>query len=333
MNDLTICPSLLIPGHSTYSPRACKLLFDGLKISHVLPYQSPEADGRPNDDRIHQLGRISLSGVQAKYSLKIDGKEMRLISEGESSLFILKPAPTSYHLFSRTFCPANEHLTMQIASQVYKIETASCGLCFYQNGDAAYFTRRFDRDATGNKWAQEDFASLGGFTRANGGSDYKYINSSYEECAQLIDQYTSAPAIEKLKFFKLVIFNYLFSNDDAHLKNFSLIDRGMNDYRLAPAYDLMNTALHLSQPRIFALDKGLFREGMQMSDVRGIKRADFEEFGRRIGLPNALIDRTLKQMTTPEAEVIDLTNRSFLSESLKRTYIDFFQYRRGRLVR
>jgi serine/threonine-protein kinase HipA len=33
---------------------------------------------------------------------------------------------------------------MQIASQVYNIPTAANGLCFFQNDEPAYITRRFD---------------------------------------------------------------------------------------------------------------------------------------------------------------------------------------------
>ena len=157
---------------------------------------------------------------------------------------------------------------MQLASQVYHIETAANGLCFFRDGEAAYLTRRFDIGAQGEKYQQEDFASLAGLTKANGGSDYKYNNLSYEECAEIIALHTKAAPIEILKFFRIVVFNYLTLNDDAHLKNFSLINRGDGEYHLAPAYDLINTSLHLYQPRIFALDKGLFREGMNLSDVK-----------------------------------------------------------------
>ena len=53
-------------------------------------------------------------------------------------------------------------------------------------------------------------------------------------------------------------------------------------YHLTPAYDLINTSIHLYEPRFFALGKGLFREGMHFDDTHTISRKDFEEFGRRI---------------------------------------------------
>ena len=183
----------------------------------------------------------------------------------------------------------------------------------------------------GSKYQQEDLASLAGLTRVNGGSDYKYSNLSYEECAEIIGKYTTAPSVEILKFFRIVVFNYLILNDDAHLKNFSLINRGDGEYHLAPAYDLVNTSLHLYEPRIFALDKGLFREGMLFSDTRTVNRGDFEEFGRRIGLAPRLVKRELDAFASEQPLVKDLINHSFLSEKLKRYYWQSFSYRRTTL--
>ena len=221
---------------------------------------------------------------------------------------------------------------MQLASQVYHIETAVNTLCFFRDGEAAYLCRRFDVGPSGQKYSQEDFASLAGLTNANGGSDYKYNNLSYEECADIIRKYVKAAPVEILKFFRIVVFNYLTLNDDAHLKNFSLINRGDGEYHLAPAYDLINTSLHLSMPRIFALDKGLFKEGMKLSDARTIGREDFEEFGRRIGMTARLVKRELDFFATEYLLAKNLIDHSFLSDSLKRSYWLSYNYRRTTLT-
>ena len=115
------------------------------------------------------------------------------------------------------------------------------------------------------------------------------------------------------------------------MKNFSLINRGDGEYRLAPAYDLMNTSLHLVKPRIFALDKGLFKEGMDFSDTRMVERQDFEEFGRRIGLPEKLITNELNYFASEHRLTKELIERSFLSEKLKRHYWLSLDYRRKTL--
>ena len=314
MIEINVCPSTLQEGFATYSPAARKLLFDGQEVSHVLDFDSPNNDSADNEAYLKNVGRISLSGVQPKASLVVNG-EGRLVkpAEDERGTYILKPAPSSYALLDRKYCPANEHLTMQLASQVYHIETAANALCFFRDGEAAYLCRRFDVGPNGQKYSQEDFASLAGLTNANGGSDFKYGNLSYEECADIIRKYVKAAPVEILKFFRIVVFNYLTLNDDAHLKNFSLINRGDGEYHLAPAYDLINTSLHLTMPRIFG-------------------RKDFEEFGRRIGLSERLIKRELDFFATEQPLAKELIGRSFLSEGLKRSYWLSYNYRRATLT-
>lgn len=332
MFTLNVCPSTLQEGFDTYSPIARKLLFDGKEVSHLLDFDSPNNDKADNEAYINNIGRISLSGVQPKASLVVnDENQLVKPALNERGTYILKPAPTSYALLERRYCPANEHLTMQLASQVYHIETAANALCFFRDGEAAYLCRRFDVGPSGHKYQQEDLASLAGLTSANGGSDYKYSNLSYEECADIIRKYVKAAPVEILKFFRMVVFNYLSLNDDAHLKNFSLINRGDGEYHLAPAYDLVNTSLHLRMPRIFALDKGLFKEGMHLSDTNTIGRKHFEEFGRRIGLAERLVMRELDFFAMEYPLTEELISRSFLPDSLKRSYRLSFNYRRTTL--
>lgn len=333
MIELNVCPSTLQEGFTTYSPSARKQLFDGKEVSPILEFDSPNNDSADKEAYLKNVGRISLSGVQPKASLILNSDGyLEKPAENERGTYILKPAPSSYALLDRKFCPANEHVTMQLASQVYQIETAANAICFFRDGEAAYLCRRFDVGPEGQKYSQEDFASLAGLTNANGGSDFKYNNLSYEECADIIRKYVKAAPVEILKFFRIIVFNYLTLNDDAHLKNFSLINRGDGEYHLAPAYDLINTSLHLNMPRIFALDKGLFKEGMKLTDTRTVVRKDFEEFGHRIGLPDRLILRELNFFATEYPLAKKLINHSFLSESLKRNYWLSYNYRRTTLT-
>ena len=330
MIRLHVCPSTLAEGHETYSPSARKMLFDGAKVSHLLKVQSPSSDDMAAKDAVKNVSRISLSGVQPKFSMVV-GEDMtlRYAAQGEQGKYILKPAPVGYQLLNKDYCAANEHLTMQIASQVYKIETAANGLCFFSDDKPAYITRRFDVHA-GGKCQQEDFASLMGYTKANGGNDYKYCNGSYEECAEIITRYVNASRIDILRFFRVVLFNFISLNDDAHLKNFSLIDTG-NEYRLSPAYDLINTSLHLFEPRIFALDKGLFREGMDLNDTHTAGRKEFMEFGKRIGIPENLVKKEIDRFAQDNTLTDSLINRSFLSDALKTQYRLSMKYRQKML--
>ena len=65
--------------------------------------------------------------------------------------------------------PANEHLTMQIASRIFKIQTAENGLVFFSNNEPAYLIKRFDIGLDGTKLGKEHFASLAGKTEENAG--------------------------------------------------------------------------------------------------------------------------------------------------------------------
>lgn len=314
-------------GYSTYSPEACRKLFGGKQVSHILDFDSPNNDDADSTDYAEHIGHISLSGVQPKGSLVLKDGVLSKPEEGERGQYILKPAPVSYALLERKYCPANEHLTMQMASQAYGIETAANAICFFRDGEAAYITKRFDVAPDGTKYPQEDFASLAGLTKDNGGSDYKYNVLSYEDCADIIRRYVRAAQVDILRFFRVVLFNYITLNDDAHLKNFSLIDQGNGDYRLSPAYDLINTSLHLHKPQIFALEKGLFKEGMKMTDTHTVDRSDFEEFGRRIGLPDKTVKREIDTFAKESPLALELISRSFLSDNLKKNYRQSYQYR------
>lgn len=329
MKDLTVCPSILQEGYDTYSPVARRTLFDGHAVSHIFSEPSPDTGTVEANEAVKSVGRISLSGAQPKFSIVVDDDKLRYIREGEQGTFILKPRPTAYQIINRDFCVANEHVTMQIASQVYGIETAANAICFFNDGTPAYITRRFDVHSKG-KYKQEDFAALLGYTKDNAGSNYKYDKASYEECAEVIHKYVKATLVDIRRFFRIILFNFVTLNDDAHLKNFSLIERN-GEYRLSPAYDLINTSLQLMNPHIFALDKGLFKEGMAFSDTHTISRSDFEEFGKRIGLPIKVIKQEIDMFAAEQPLVKELLGRSFLSPSLQKQYWIAFDYRRKML--
>ena len=329
MKDLTVCPSILQEGYDTYSPIARRTLFDGHAVSHIFSEASPDTGTVEANEAVKSVGRISLSGAQPKFSIVVDDDKLRYIREGEQGTFILKPRPTAYQIINKDFCVANEHVTMQIASQVYGIETAANAHCFFDDGTPAYITRRFDVHSKG-KYKQEDFAALLGYTKDNAGSNYKYDKASYEECAEVIHRYVKATLIDIRRFFRIILFNFVTLNDDAHLKNFSLIERN-GEYRLSPAYDLINTSLQLMNPHIFALDKGLFKEGMAFSDTHTISRSDFEEFGKRIGLPIKVIKQEIDMFAAEQPLVKELLGRSFLSPSLQKQYWMAFDYRRKML--
>ncbi len=223
---------------------------------------------------------------------------------------------------------------MQIASQVYKINTAANALAFFADGSPFYITKRFDYKADGSKIKQDDFASIAGKTERNSGKDFKY-SGSYEDIANLLKQSVSAWQVEMEKFFTLIVFNYLFSNGDAHLKNFSLQETEGGDYVLTPAYDLINTSIHVNDGD-FALQDGLIPESVY-SDVysRALHpcKDDFITFGTRIGVLPKKLASIIEMFATEQPKVYELIENSFLEEKVKRMYKQSYQERLHRFQR
>lgn len=125
MNEIKNCPSSLLEGFDTYSPKAAKQLFNSSKVSPILDFNIDEF--RNAGEIADAMHRISVSGVQEKFTAVIEDGNIRIAQDGERSTHILKPAPWDKTLRNRKLIPANEHLTMQIASQVYGIRTAANG--------------------------------------------------------------------------------------------------------------------------------------------------------------------------------------------------------------
>jgi serine/threonine-protein kinase HipA len=211
LNEIKYCPGTLAEGFSTYSPSCLRNLFNGKKVNHVLQYEQPQQNEDVAEQFIENRKRISISGVQEKLSLILDKNILRLTKEGEQGTYILKPIPRDLKKVDQV--PANEHLTMQIAKQVYGINTADNAMIFFKNGSPAYITKRFDVKAEGEKWGKEDFATLAGKTKDNAGANFKY-EYSYEEMGMLIQKFVPAWRVEIEKYFSLVVFNLLFSNGD-----------------------------------------------------------------------------------------------------------------------
>ena len=325
---INYCPGNLSPvKNGTYSLPFRKEMFGGAKLSHVLDFPSP---GKyiSNPEDIEFTKHLSISGVQVKFSIRLEGKKLRKTeSKGE---YILKPTPVGIQRAEEV--PANEHLTMQLARQVYGIPTALNGLIFYADEEPAYICKRFDRKEDGTKFRQEDFAQLAERTEETHGKNYKY-EFSYEDAAALMKKYIPASMPELEKFFRLVLFNYLFSNGDAHLKNFSLLETTDGDYILSPAYDLLCTRLHSPNERDMAPNSGLFTDYNTASfDANAFySYDDFYDFGIRIGIMPKRVERFIEFFKIAHSKVEELVRRSYLSEPVKTEYLTCYRDRLSRL--
>ena len=329
--EFKYCPGTLAEGYSSYSPSCLRNLFYGKKVSPILPYEQPQKSEEVAELFLENRKRISISGVQEKLSMLLEKNVLRLTREKEQGTYILKPIPRDLKKVDQV--PANEHLTMQIAKQVYGINTAENALVFFKNGSPAYITKRFDVQNNGEKLGKEDFATLAGKTKDNSGPNFKY-DFSYEGAGLLIQRFVPAWRIEIEKFFSLVVFNFLFSNGDAHLKNFSLLETSSGDYFLSPAYDLINTRLHVDDSD-FAFDRGLFLDNFRSEQFKKSghpSKKDFIEFGIRIGVAKSRVEKLLNPFLMKQPLVERLIHASFLTEPNKRGYLLLYSTKRNFLI-
>lgn len=317
--EIKYCPSTLSEGFITYSRTALNRVFDGRKVHHVLPYDTPFSN--PETDKLFENNRkhMSISGVQEKFSVLLDKNKLRLIHEGEHGTHILKPIPGAGKKADQM--PANEHLTMQIARQIYGIETAENAMIFFKDGTPAYITKRFDVKEDGSKWAQEDFASLAKRTPQTHGEQYKYLGN-YLEIFELMQNYLTTYKIDAPKLFRILVFNYLYSNGDAHLKNFSIIETPFGDYRLSPAYDLLNSRIHV-EDKDFALDDGLLPRNLAQGKI-GFQ---FAKLAEKVEISEKTFQDIMTLMRSHSDSVEKMVAASFLDNSTKRNYLQSFQGR------
>jgi len=301
----------------------CKTnLFDGQKIV-PLKFDKKEFYKK----RRELADRMSISGVQDKISLKF-GSKGELEPTAKDGTYILKPIPIAEDVHKSKDIVANEHISMLLSREVFKIPTALSALIEFSDGEKAYITRRFDysgEEAKGNriKSDQEDFASILERTSDTNGKNYKY-ESSYETCAKAIKRFVPAymPTLED--FYKRILFNYLIGNGDAHLKNFSLYrKKGRVDWSLTPNYDLLYTRYHIPQEFGY-MGLELFEGDNETDAFKSMgyyTLEDFERFAETIGISQKRLVKIFDSFLQKTPDVVEMVNRSFLSQEGKDAYL------------
>ncbi len=286
-------------GDAVYSPEGLSLLSKGLKDLHDLPFSADEQ----RSDAVNREKKMSIQGIQPKLSAVLNRRKQCFEIIDTGGMFILKPQNRDFLQL-----PENESVTMLMAKKV-GIEIPISGLVGSKDGSLTYFIRRFDRLKKGQKLAVEDFAQLLGRDR-----ETKY-DASMEKLAEVIERFCTFPAIEKIKLFRLVLFNFLVGNEDAHLKNFSLITRN-GKIELSPAYDLLNSTIVLSGVNIEELALPLAGKKRKITHELLVNYFGKERL--------KLSDKTIRQISNELAAVMPewfhLINVCFLSPDLKKKY-------------
>ncbi len=218
---------------------------DGAQLKEILSLirQRPMLAG---DDGY----RLSLAGAQDKLVVRFKCGEIYLVKGGAPTTHILKPiiegVKDSAH---------NELFCMKLANSM-GIDVPEASLHFA--GDMPfYLVERYDRKVVAGRNIirihQEDFCQALGMA-----PEIKYEREggpSIAACQNLILNCVAWPAVDQIKYLNIIIFNYLIGNADAHGKNFSLLYKD-NKPELAPAYDLLSTAIYPSLSEKMAMKIG-----------------------------------------------------------------------------
>jgi serine/threonine-protein kinase HipA len=303
---MNICPiTYLSCGEKKYSDEGLKLLSNNLKELKDLQLTQEE--------QIREAARraikMSIQGVQSKLSVTLNVKDNMFEIVDIGGRYILKPQSTLYSQL-----PENEDLTMKLA-KITGLDIPLHGMVYSIDGKLTYFIKRFDRYGINKKYSLEDFAQLSGNSRE---TKYDY---SMEKLTLIIDNYCSFPVIEKIKLFRLTIFNFLVGNEDQHLKNFSLITRD-NKVELSPAYDLINTTIAIQNP---AEEIALPLMGKKKNLNRKIL---VDYWGKeRLKINGKAIGQILVEFNNAKNLFNDLISKSFLSHGMKEKYLQLIDGR------
>ena len=305
---MNICPITYQPcGDKKYSDKGLKLLSRNLTQLKDLPLTQEEQ----LREAAIRADKMSIQGVQPKLSAKLNIKDEVFDVVDRGGEYILKPQNNFYPEM-----PENESLTMKMA-ELIGIEVPLSGMIYSSDGKFTYFIKRFDRYGRNKKLSVEDFAQLAGKSRE---TKYDY---SMEKLVTLIETFCTFPAIEKVKLFRLTIFNFLVGNEDMHLKNFSLITRD-NKVELSPAYDLLNTTILV--PRT--------QEEIALP-IAGKKRnlstkILFDYFAKeRMRLNDTIISQVLNKINSEWDNWKKLITISFLSNEMKEKYSELMNKKKA----
>lgn len=302
MNKCLYCYKPLAKGEADYHKACARKIFESATVP-ALPYTRAD---------IKELAReiitasTTVTGVQAKLSLDISrsqaGEHQRFTIVGLWGRYILKPQTDCF-----ANLPENEDLTMHMAEAV-GIKTVPHSLIRFADGELCYITRRIDRTKKGAKIAMEDMCQL-----SERLTEDKY-KGSYERIAKLIRKHSSAPLLDVINFWEVVLFSWLTGNADMHLKNFSLF-RPSDDYMLTPAYDLLSTALAMPEDEE---ELALTLNGKK----KRIKRDDFEKAMRDSGMDEKAITNLFNRFLKAVPKWHGLIEDSFLPPDLREAYHD-----------
>ncbi|MDT8402644.1 MAG: HipA domain-containing protein [Bacteroidales bacterium] len=286
----------------------CSMEFFGTKTAPLIPYT---LDSMAEMAKLVVERSVTVPGVQAKLSMSLlketqEKRQARFTVVGAlGGNYIFKPPSATYPEM-----PQNEHLTMRLA-EAFKINVVPSSLIRLESGELSYITRRVDRTGDRSKIHMLDMFQV---TEA-----FDKYKSSMEKIGKALHKYSANTLLDKLLFFELALFSFLSGNNDMHLKNFSMVE-GPSGWVLAPAYDLLNVAIILPDD-----DEEL---ALTMAGKKKkFRRDDFISFSKGLELTTKQTDSAFGRMLENKYAADEWVRKSFLSEKMKKAYLELMESR------
>jgi serine/threonine-protein kinase HipA len=245
--------------------------------------------GRPE---VEEGLRFSLAGVQLKLSMLRREDKLTLPASDQTGEWIVKFDSEAFpHL------PENEY-SMLVWAEEAGFDVPECHLHpvsevaefprrLAPRGTQALAVRRYDRTAEGERIHQEDFAQAVGLPPTR-----KYDVITYEVMARLVEQFIDREAVDEL--IRRLAFVTASGNNDAHLKNWSLVYPDRIRARWSPLYDQVSTIAWTAPDRALSLKLAGVKEFHQLD------RAAFERLATKAALDTAhvleQVDETLSSL-------------------------------------
>jgi serine/threonine-protein kinase HipA len=299
MNRCYSCGKKINAENILIHPKCLKRLFN----TNFLP---------SNDFRLDDLsiraqemaGKLSISGVQAKLSVKINSKKKKIEIVSEKGEYILKPQINEFPNI-----PENENLCMNIAEDL-GVTVPPRSLIKLKDDTFAYIVKRFDR-INNKKRHQEDFAQILGL-------ENKYSGSMEKIAKQLKDR-SAVPGLDLQLFFERMLLFFIIGNGDAHLKNYSVVYDNLDNIRLSPAYDIVSSKLVIPTDDDFAIPMN--------GKKNAISRKDFDDFAKSLNIRTTV---SYKKILKKEP-ILELIKHSFLPSEQKKKLSKIVEDRFSRL--
>jgi serine/threonine-protein kinase HipA len=207
-------------------------------FSETLPMELNIAD---ND--IFSLDEMTDAVKRLELEMDIPVPMRRLLNKG-GSLGGARPKADFIHDNKRWIAkfPANgDDHDVELLEAAVLILAEECGIDVSPhrleniNNGHALLLRRFDRSGDINEETRTHYLSASALMDV----PYESNGGSYIEFAQVIRRISANPEYDLHQLYRRLIFNLVIDNTDDHVKNHGMLHVSGNQYKLAPAFDLV----------------------------------------------------------------------------------------------